>query len=97
MKLNCWEYKKCGRQIGGEKVKELGVCPAAVEPKLNGIHEGQNGGRTCWVISGTYCKGQVQGTFAQKFENCKACDFYIKVKNEEGAKFTLSAVLLSKM
>jgi len=27
-KLNCWEFKKCGRQPGGPKVAELGVCPA---------------------------------------------------------------------
>lgn len=23
---NCWEFKKCGRETGGSKVKELGVC-----------------------------------------------------------------------
>jgi hypothetical protein len=28
-KLNCWEVKKCGREPGGVKVKELGVCPAS--------------------------------------------------------------------
>ncbi|MGE5174112.1 MAG: two-CW domain-containing protein, partial [Betaproteobacteria bacterium] len=28
-KLNCWEHKKCGRQPGGHKVAELGVCPSA--------------------------------------------------------------------
>ncbi|UOO37016.1 hypothetical protein IZU99_06985 [Oscillospiraceae bacterium CM] len=75
MKTNCWEYKKCGRQPGGEKVKDFGVCPASTSAVLNGIHDGNNGGRACWVISGTYCKGQVQGTFAQKFSNCKVCDF----------------------
>jgi hypothetical protein len=25
---NCWEFKNCGREIGGIKVKEMGVCPA---------------------------------------------------------------------
>jgi hypothetical protein len=39
----------------------------------------------------------VQGTFAQKYRNCEICDFYRLVKQEEGPKFVLSAVLLSKM
>lgn len=97
MKINCWEFKKCGRQPGGDKVEDLGVCPASVEPVLNGIHGGVNFGRACWVISGTYCKGQVQGTFAHKFKNCQECDFYKTVKQEEGSKFILSAVLLNKL
>jgi hypothetical protein len=25
---NWWEFKKCGREVGGSKVKELGFCPA---------------------------------------------------------------------
>jgi len=25
--LNCWEFKKCGREPGGEKASELGICP----------------------------------------------------------------------
>ena len=34
MKKNCWEYKKCGREVGGAKVKDLGVCPAATNSKF---------------------------------------------------------------
>jgi len=30
----------------------------------------------CWTIAGTRCKGKVQGKFAQKFNNCMACEFY---------------------
>jgi len=30
----------------------------------------------CWQISGTYCGGKVQGVFAEKYGNCKACDLY---------------------
>jgi hypothetical protein len=97
VKLNCWEYKKCGRQPGGDKEKELGICPASIDKRLDGIHEGKNSGRACWIVSGTYCKGQVQGTFAQKFKNCQECDFYKLVRQEEGAHFQLSANLLSKV
>jgi len=26
--MNCWEFKKCGREKGGAKAKELGLWPA---------------------------------------------------------------------
>lgn len=94
MKTNCWEYKKCGRQPNGKNVNSLGICPAATEIKLNNIHEGRNAGRACWVVSGTFCKGEIQGTFAKKFSNCKECDFYKKVKEEEGINFKISINLL---
>ena len=97
MKKNCWEYKKCGREPGGEKVRELGICPAATEKRLDGIHGGKNAGRCCWVVAGTLCKGEVQGSFAKKFRNCQVCDFYELVKQEEGVKFILSANLLAKL
>lgn len=96
-KKNCWEAKGCGREPGGEKTAEFGICPATTERRLDSIHDGTNGGRACWVIAGTMCKGQVQGTFAQKFNNCQICDFYVSVKEEEFPKFQLSAILRNKL
>ena len=96
-KLNCWEVKKCGREFGGSKVAELGICPAAKENRLDGVHEGQKAGRACWVVAGTLCGGKVQGTFAKKFDTCEICEFYKKVKDEEGTKFTLSIVMLNRL
>ena len=64
-KLNCWEFKKCGREDGGVNAVELGVCPAYPD-----------NGRLCARIAGTLCGGTVQGTFAQKLGNCMQCDFY---------------------
>jgi len=96
-KLNCWEFKKCGRQPGGEKAKELGVCPATIYEELDGVHDGDNAGRSCWILAGTMCGGKVQGTFAQKYENCELCDFFRSVKEEEGAAYQLSIVLLNKV
>ncbi len=96
-RLNCWEYKKCGREPGGSRVSELGVCPATVEKRLDGIHGGKNAGRACWVVAGTFCGGQVQGTFAQKYKNCEKCDFYQLVKREEYPEFKLSSVLLKML
>jgi hypothetical protein len=95
-KVNCWEFKKCGREPGGT-LTSLGVCPSAVESRLDGAHGGKNGGRSCWVVAGTYCGGQEQGTFAQKYHNCEKCDFYQSVKREEGPYFKLSLLLLKQM
>lgn len=82
-KLNCWEFKKCGRQPGGPKVAELGVCPAAAEQALDGAHGGKNAGRACWVVAGSLCGGKIQGTYAKKLLNCWRCEFMNKVKQEE--------------
>lgn len=83
IKLNCWEFKKCGRQPGGHKAAELGICPVTTYQGLNGAHGGKNAGRACWVVAGSLCGGQIQGTFAQKLHNCWRCDFMNTVKKDE--------------
>jgi hypothetical protein len=83
-KTNCWEFKKCGRQVGGEKVKDLGVCPAAIERRIDGLHEGRFAGRCCWVVGGTFCGGTVQGSYAAKIGDCRKCEFFKLVAIEEG-------------
>jgi hypothetical protein len=82
-KINCWEYKKCGRQPGGPKANELGICPAAADEHLNGTHGGKNAGRACWVVAGSLCGGKIQGTYARKLLNCWRCEFMNAVKLEE--------------
>lgn len=62
--MNCWEFMKCGREKGGEKAGELGVCPAYPD---HGHH--------CAYIVGTMCGGKTQGTFVAKLNNCIKCDF----------------------
>lgn len=83
-KLNCWEYKKCGREPGGTNVESLGICPAASDISFNLINSGSCGGRFCWAVAGTFCGGEVQGSFAQKREFCFNCDFYRLVHEQEG-------------
>ncbi len=63
--VNCWEFKKCGRQANGPKAKEFGTCPAYPD---HGTH--------CARMAGTLCGGKVQGSFAAKLANCSQCDFY---------------------
>jgi hypothetical protein len=88
-KLNCWEFKGCGRQPGGNKSGELGVCPAATDSKLDGLHGGENAGRACWLVAGTMCSGKVQGTFAQKYGSCEECDFFKAVMEKERPAFKM--------
>ena len=83
-RLNCWDFKQCGREPDGQRAEELGVCPAAVEASFDGINFGKNAGRICWAVAGTCCGGKVQGTFAEKRKSCVSCDFYQKVQDQEG-------------
>ncbi len=94
-KVNCWEASHCGRQPGGAKSRELGVCPAATEMRVNGINGGMRGGRACWALAGTMCGGVVQGTYASRFVTCQSCDFYARVKAEEGASFVAASTILA--
>jgi hypothetical protein len=63
--MNCWEFKRCGREKGGAKAAELGICPAW-----------PGHGQQCARIAGTFCGGIVQGSFASKLGNCMQCEFY---------------------
>lgn len=95
MKKNCWEFKKCGRQPGGHKTQELGVCPVTTHQNLTGVHGGANAGRACWVVAGSLCGGKIQGSYAQKLSNCWRCDFMVRVKEEEeGSAVGFSATRL---
>ena len=83
VKINCWEFTSCGREPEGDKIHELGICPAAIAKNCDGIHGGVDGGRACWAISGTLCNGKLQGTLATKFKNCIKCEFYQAVLLDE--------------
>lgn len=84
-KQNCWEFKQCGREK--ENGEGNGTCPAVSEAAADGVNSGTNGGRICWAVAGTYCDGSVQGTYAQKVTSCLMCEFYMRVKGEEGYQF----------
>ena len=97
-KLNCWEFQQCGLEPGGEKIAALGVCPAAEEYRADGIHQGRNAGRCCWVIQGTLCKGGIQGSYVDKFSSdCQKCDFYSMVKKEEEPHFKIGLTILKEI
>ncbi len=75
---------KCGRQPGGDKVDKLGLCPAAIDPTYDSFDQGDSAGRACWLVCGTFCRGEIQGTFVDKQDSCKKCAFYKKIHAEEG-------------
>ena len=76
---------QCGREPGGANAADLGVCPAAVDNSFDGINRGRNAGRFCWAVAGTFCGGKVQGSFAEKRSSCLSCEFFHKVRTEEGS------------
>jgi hypothetical protein len=82
-RINCWEFKKCGRELGGSNTDDSGICPASTTEKLNGLHGGTNAGRACWFVVGTLCNGDIQGSHTKKYKSCIYCDFFRKVKEEE--------------
>ena len=86
-KPNCWELARCGREPGGPRAGELGVCPATLENSLDGLNAGRNAGRICWVVAGTLCNGEIQGTAARKELTCRFCEVYRCIKKDEGQDF----------
>ena len=92
-KENCWEYKQCGRESGGQHAVGLGVCPAAMSSAFDGLHDGKYSGRVCWAVSGTFCGGDVQGSFAAKAGNCLKCDFFKQVNSEESNLLSFTDLL----
>ncbi|MDD5774029.1 MAG: hypothetical protein PHX78_11245 [bacterium] len=89
MTKNCWEFKKCGREVDGVKVRELGVCPAASATEADGFCDGKNGGRGCAFIDGTFCGGVIQGSKKHKEKDCFKCDFFKELKKEYGVEYSV--------
>jgi hypothetical protein len=94
-KKNCWEFKECGREPGGRNVAALGVCAAATEERADGIHQGDNGGRACWAVTGSLCKIENSGITAREFSDCQQCTFYEMVRREEHPGFKVMTIVLN--
>ena len=47
-------------------------CPAYENPDLR-----------CWMISGTFCRDEIQGSFHEKIEACRKCNFYQKAHTSQ--------------
>ena len=89
--MNCWEFKKCGREPGGENTQKLGVCRAAIESKFNNINNGKNSGRYCWKVKVSEDNHNSSNKTLSAIMTCIECDFFMKVKSEEQDKFNFLA------
>ena len=79
-RLNCWQFRNCGRERGGLLSDLLGVCPVADAMKYDGINHGTAAGRYCWKIAKiTPVESGLQGCSGQ----CRSCEFYTRVLFEE--------------
>jgi hypothetical protein len=93
-KLNCWEITKCGREPGGDKIKELGICSAAIDTASSGTNGGTNGGRMCWAVAGTLSGREACGYFVKNKHSCMTCEVFKQIKAEEGADFSFTPIAL---
>ncbi len=95
-KLNCWEYKNCGKESNGDDsiFEEAGTCPASTELCTDGVNDGKNAGRACWAIAGTLCSEDVRSDCSRKIKSCLECDFYKQVQKEEGEMFVTGSELI---
>ena len=62
--MNCWEYNKCGREMGGARSLSLGVCAAWPD-------NGQN----CAFVVGTLSENRDPGRSCV-LKDCWECAFY---------------------
>ena len=46
----------------------------------------------CWILSGTFCHEEIQGSFHEKIDACRKCDFY-RLTNERAAVMTMGIVV----
>jgi len=90
-KLNCWEFKNCGREKGGLLVDQLGECPVASALSFDGHNGGIAAGRACWMVATEtrLCCNHGGG----RRGSCQACEFYRRVMfdEESNASFRYSA------
>lgn len=87
-KQNCWEITRCGLELGGSRVDEMGVCPAALPTgtRHEGANRGLHAGRVCWAIEGTKCDC-TKGIASARFLACIECEVLKRVQDEEGPSF----------
>jgi hypothetical protein len=84
IKYNCWEFMKCGKGPSENGNGKSSSCPVATKTLADGLNEGTNGGRICWVIAETYDNGEVKCSDLHRKDSCFQCEFRYKVTIEEG-------------
>jgi len=88
MPKNCWEVYNCGREPGGERAEEFGICRVTVSESFSGRNNGENAGRCCWQVAGTFSSNADCAQLAN-VEKCEDCGFLKRVRYEESGFFRL--------
>ena len=83
-RLNCWEFKKCGRKQSWTSTNCSDVCAASTEERFDQMNHGMNGGRVCWLIKQMAAERKDKG-FGMM--HCCRCDFFHLVAKQEGSNF----------
>jgi len=91
-KINCWQFKNCGREPGGVLADILGACPVASSMKFDGLNDGIGAGRACWMVPDSACRES--GSHLPRVDPCHACDFYKRVlfEQDEKTRFRFTSV-----
>jgi len=91
-KLNCWEFKNCGREKDGLMVPILGECAVCSYMKFDGLNEGQGAGRACWMVPHATAKSDGTGSACSR--RCHSCEFYKRVvfEQEDTTRFKYTSV-----
>jgi hypothetical protein len=91
-KLNCWQFKNCGREPGGVMAEILGECPVAATMKYDGLNDGVGAGRACWMVPDSACRES--RTQLTRVDPCHACEFYKRVvfEQEEATRFRFTSI-----
>ena len=86
-KINCWEYRNCGVEPGGIFAEIYGECPVPRMMKYDGVNGGRGAGRVCWKVMNN---AALKEPFICRNSriSCFQCEFFIRVKNEEGARIS---------
>jgi CheY-like chemotaxis protein len=96
-KLNCWEFRKCGKTPFDGTTDRANICPVSIEVQLDGIHGGKNAGRACWTIAGSMCDNGLQGSVFEKYNTCEKCSFYLALKEEETHNYCDTLFILNRL
>ena len=91
-KLNCWQFKNCGREPGGILAKIHGECLVARTMKFDGLNDGIGAGRACWMVHNSVCRQAMN--LSGPVDPCHTCDFYKRVvfEQEENLQFQYTSV-----
>jgi chemotaxis signal transduction protein len=71
---------------------QMGKCWKAKNCNKKDCPAHENKDLRCWIISGTFCRDEIQGSFHEKIEACRKCGFY-RLANEHAPVLTMGIVV----